>query len=681
MANNSYDVRFTDPASGSLQVTDETYNDETDLTFVGRNKPRYAQYIAENFLHLLENFASDSMPTKPVTGQLWFNTTTDINELRVYNGSEFIPTGLIKKANTEPSGQRGDLWIDTEQQQLKIFSGTNWQVVGPQFSDGILTGTKPESMIADDDTTRSILSLYANNDRIAIISESQFTPKVVTVGFSVIGRGLTLSSESNVTDSTQLNKLWGTAFSADNLNYDGNVVSAINFLRSDKNSEISGSLRVSSNDGITIGKDSSFGISSSVSAISLTSFANKNINFAFGNPTESPVSGLFIKKTNNAPFVGIGNNLNPQKELDVLGDVLISGSLFIDGTANSTAIGTGSIITAGGLSVAKQSNFGSLAKFADTVTLSKDTSGSVLVPMATAVPIYDIGATTQPFRNIFGMSFGSADAITPNSVAPKSQFYGVFNGTLAGNVNGSAASLTQSVAFSLSGDITSANVNFNGTAPVVFETKVSADFFTSKPASATALDTDQMLIFRNKTGFGIQTITKAQFLSSVPVVPVGSIFPFAGTTVPSGYLFCDGSELVIKKYKGLFDVIGHSYRNQTLLLGVSTFALPDLRGRFPLGKDDMDNELSISLPSGSTATAGGNRNGVGVNGALPANRVHDLAASTLGYGAGNETIGQLASVNATGSKATVTSVGANEQASSIMNPYQTINYIIFTGVI
>lgn len=677
MATNSYDVRFTDPASGSLQVTDETFNDETDLTFVGRNKPRYAQYIAENFLHLLENFASEAMPIKPITGQLWFNTTTGINELQVYNGSEFIPTGSIKKASTEPSGQRGDLWSDTENQQLKIFSGSSWQVIGPQFSDGLLTGPKPESMIADDDTTRSILSLYANNNRIAIMSDSQFTPKVVTVGFPVIGRGLTLSNETTDTE----NKLWGTAYSADNLNYEGTVVSATNFLRSDKNSEISGSLRVSSNDGITIGKDSSFGISSSVSAISLTSFANKNINFAFGNPTESPISGLFIKKTNNSPFVGIGNNLNPQKELDVVGDVLISGSLHIDGTTESTSIGSGSIVTNGGLSVAKQSNFGSFAKFANTITLSKDTSGSVLLPLATEFPIYDIGSPAQPFRNIFGMSIGSADSIIPNSSIPKSQFYGVFNGTLAGNVNGSAASLTQTVAFSLNGDITCASVNFNGTAPVVLETKVSAEFFTSKPASATALDGDQLLIFRNKTGFGIQTITKEKFLSSVPVVPIGSIFPFAGTIVPSGYLFCDGSELVIKTYKRLFDIIGYSYRNRTLLLGVSTFALPDLRGRFPLGKDDMDNEMTIPLESGSTATAGGNRNGVGVNGTLPANRVHDLAASTLGYGAGNEAIGQLASVSATGSKATVTPVSTNEQASSIMNPYQTINYIIFTGVI
>lgn len=679
MATNSYNVRFTDPAAGALQVTDDTFNTETDLTFVGRNKPRYAQYIAENFLHLLENFASESMPDKPITGQLWFNTTAGITELQVYNGSEFVPTGMIKKSTTEPSGTRGDLWVDVEQQQLKIFSGSSWQVIGPQFSDGILTGPKPETIVSDEDNTYSVLSLYSNNNRIAIISDSQFSPKVVTTGFPQINRGITLSTEANSTDDTQVTKLWGTAFSADNLNYNGDAVSAINFLRSDKNSEISGSLKVNSNDGITIGKDSSFGISSAVSAVNLTSFAGKNINFAFGKATEDPKSGIFIKRTNTVPYIGIGNNVNPQAELDVVGNALVSGLLTISNTTDSSSIITGSIVTAGGLAVAKQSNFGDVASFNNTIKVGKVSEGAVILPNATTNPIYDIGASTQPFRNVFGMSFGNAAAIIPNSAVEKSQFYGVFNGTLAGNVSGAASSLAQSLSFELSGDITCDPVDFNGTKAVKFETSVSTKFFTSRTEASTSLGTDQILTFRNKTG--IQKITKDKFLSSVPTVPISAIFPFAGTSVPTGYLLCDGSEVLVKTYKQLFDAIGYSYRNQTLLLGVGTFALPDLRGRFPLGKDDMDNDLSMTYQSGSVDTAGGNRNGVGKNGGLPANRVHDLAASTLGYGSGKEAIGELASVNASGSKTELTPVSGNQQALSIMNPYQTINYIIFTGIL
>lgn len=65
------------------------------------------------------------------------------------------------------------------------------------------------------------------------------------------------------------------------------------------------------------------------------------------------------------------------------------------------------------------------------------------------------------------------------------------------------------------------------------------------------------------------------------IVPVGGIVPFAGGTAPGGYLFCDGSQVSRITYKSLFDVIGTSYGVGN---GTTTFTVPDLRQRFPLGK-------------------------------------------------------------------------------------------------
>jgi microcystin-dependent protein len=58
----------------------------------------------------------------------------------------------------------------------------------------------------------------------------------------------------------------------------------------------------------------------------------------------------------------------------------------------------------------------------------------------------------------------------------------------------------------------------------------------------------------------------------------GEIILFAGNFVPSGWALCDGQLLKIANYKELFSLIGVTYGGD----GVTTFALPDLRGRVPV---------------------------------------------------------------------------------------------------
>jgi microcystin-dependent protein len=60
---------------------------------------------------------------------------------------------------------------------------------------------------------------------------------------------------------------------------------------------------------------------------------------------------------------------------------------------------------------------------------------------------------------------------------------------------------------------------------------------------------------------------------------VGEIRMFAGTFAPVGWFLCDGSLQSISQYQVLYAVLGTTYGGD----GVSTFALPDLRGRIPVG--------------------------------------------------------------------------------------------------
>lgn len=59
---------------------------------------------------------------------------------------------------------------------------------------------------------------------------------------------------------------------------------------------------------------------------------------------------------------------------------------------------------------------------------------------------------------------------------------------------------------------------------------------------------------------------------------IGEIRMFAGNYAPVGWMFCDGTSLPISQNDTLFSVIGTTYGGD----GVSTFNLPDLRGRVPV---------------------------------------------------------------------------------------------------
>jgi microcystin-dependent protein len=85
-------------------------------------------------------------------------------------------------------------------------------------------------------------------------------------------------------------------------------------------------------------------------------------------------------------------------------------------------------------------------------------------------------------------------------------------------------------------------------------------------------------------------------------VPSGSIMAFAGATVPSGWLLCDGSIISRTTYSDMFSSIGTAWGQGD---GSTTFHLPDLRGRFLRG---VDGNASVD-PDASSRTSlylGGN---------------------------------------------------------------------------
>lgn len=84
------------------------------------------------------------------------------------------------------------------------------------------------------------------------------------------------------------------------------------------------------------------------------------------------------------------------------------------------------------------------------------------------------------------------------------------------------------------------------------------------------------------------------------LVPSGTMLIFAGPSLPTGYLWCDGSAVSRTTYASLFSSLGTAWGVGD---GSTTFNLPDTRGRFPFGKD-------TSAPGDDLGESFGNKNHV-----------------------------------------------------------------------
>jgi len=153
-------------------------------------------------------------------------------------------------------------------------------------------------------------------------------------------------------------------------------------------------------------------------------------------------------------------------------------------------------------------------------------------------------------------------------------------------------------------------------------------------------------------------------------LPVGVIQAYAGSSAPNDWLFCDGSAVSRTTYADLFTAIGESYGAGD---GSTTFNLPDLRGRVPVGKDDMGgNAANTILTNGDTlGNSGGEETHILTESEMPS---HSHAIGGDIYSSGGSYF--LMNSNNSYNVNRYSSSEGGDQAHNNMQPYLITNYII-----
>jgi hypothetical protein len=207
-------------------VQDASLDLTTDLIFVGRNYAGYGEWQNENFLKLLENFSNSSAPSKPIEGQVWYDTAN--KKLNVYDGEFWKGVSNLEKGLDSPADSKnptaGDLWYEEREQQLYVYNGSEYRLIGPFSGADTRAQWKGSFEVSQEDVNKkyNLKAVIGINDEIiALVSGESYTVETGSLRSDnlpvpdetiVIKKGVNLLGADPATGVSAVNTSTGTIF-------------------------------------------------------------------------------------------------------------------------------------------------------------------------------------------------------------------------------------------------------------------------------------------------------------------------------------------------------------------------------------------------------------------------------------------------------------------------------------
>ncbi len=183
-------------------------------------------------------------------------------------------------------------------------------------------------------------------------------------------------------------------------------------------------------------------------------------------------------------------------------------------------------------------------------------------------------------------------------------------------------------------------------------------------------------------------------LTGIEGIPTATIVPWSSSSVPSGFLECDGAAVSRTTYSALFAIVGTTYGAGD---GSSTFNVPNLSDNVPVGKSN--NKALASTGGANTVSKTGNVSGSTANATLSTSQLSSHSHPTgyvspapkpgkaswtgpgpyqpPGYRHGDAPA-NTGSTGGGGSHSHNMSANFSGDATSVLQPYLTVIYIIKT---
>ena len=226
----SYSIVLTNGAALLTLADGARDTTTTSIDLIGRNYAGYGISVNENFVRLLENFASQNAPNNPLIGQLWWDSTN--KHLSVWQGTNWKIISSSQTGATAPLAPvTGDFWWNTTTSQFSVYNGTSWINIGPYLSPGAAVTALAANSVSDGSSTHYVGNVTVNNKLGAVFStdNASFVPAAPILGLTTIVPGLNLGTGLQVAGNALIGNISSTTVTTSaNINASGNIIASGN---------------------------------------------------------------------------------------------------------------------------------------------------------------------------------------------------------------------------------------------------------------------------------------------------------------------------------------------------------------------------------------------------------------------------------------------------------------------